>query len=109
MLTVPDTIAKVPFALICYLLDKLWKQCEARGGEGNSGEIRGNGIISDPEQLSCLWNLKSTCLIVKIAVLTACPMGLKSVTYATRMSTFYNPHYLLYFIELFTGNLNKCQ
>lgn len=36
-----------------------------------------------------------TTSVVKMAVLTACIMSIESVTYTT-------PHYLLYFIELFT-------
>lgn len=44
----------------------------------------------------------------EIAVLLAGTPSAESVTYAARMSAVYNPT-LLYFIELFTGNLNKRQ
>lgn len=104
----PDTIAQVPCAPICYLLGKL----EAARDTGEGGRRpggRGEWASLRPEQPPRLWSSASARLITEMALLMAWTMPVTPVTYATRMSTFYNPHDLLYFIELFTGNLNKCQ
>lgn len=72
-----------------------------------AGEAGEAGLSSDPEQLSRLWgNLKRP--PTKMAILLDHVSRLLPVP--LKWSALYS-HYplVLDFIELFTGNLNKCQ
>lgn len=110
----PDTLlAKSPVCTHLFPAGRTPEAVRPRGGREAAETPEGEGPCFRPRAAVLPWGLEvSTCLItnvVKSAVLMARIISIKSVTYAARMSTFYNPTLFIVFYRAFHWKLNKCQ